>query len=472
MLTTKAVAIGLLFSAACGGVRRSTATDGGNDSGSNVDGSTTDATTLAPGKLIWARSMGAASAYRVQAGPGGLVIGGSFNAPTDLGNGVILPIGSYDALVAGFSPVNADLYYATHFGDVGYEAAFVDSLDSGGAPIVHGITEGATNIGNGVVAAGGGSDTFIGRYGTSGVPAWSKRVATAAEDKIISTSPGPAGTVYATGFFVGTSDLDGTPHIGNGTRDAMLYRINTATGAVDFGYVGTGSARDEGSDIAWHGTSTFWAGQFEGILPMPTGAVPNKVLASAGGLDLFVVKFNDVGSVVWSNRFGGTGNDYGPRMGTDANGDVYISGTFQNQIAFGAINLTSAGSDDIYLAKLNGMTGDVVWATSIGSPGSDNILDLAVDKNGRVVISGNAGGALNIGGSNAGGLDAFVACFQDAGQVRWKSFFSTAADDRGWGVAITDDAVYATVTVAGPIDLGLPLIGSPNPQGLLLKFAP
>lgn len=420
-----------------------------------------------PGDLVWARSTSAMAPYRVKLGPGGLVVAGSFNSPTMLGTATFVPVGDYDMAIAGFRADDASMLYATQFGSIGYEAAFVDTLDPGGAPIVHGITSGTTDIGTGSVPGGGGSDTFIGRYG-AGPPSWTHRLATPDEDKIIATSAGPGGTVYATGYFVTSATIDTTKLTGTGGRDAMLLRFNTATGVLDLATQFGGAGRNEGGAVAWQGSDTFLAGLFDGVMPTGAGS-----LTSAGGLDAFVTKLDNNGKIAWIKSFGGTGDDYSPSLGVDGNGDIYIAGTFQAQITFGAVKLTSAGSDDVYLVKLRGSDGAVLWATSIGSAGSDNILGIAVAPDGRVVVSGNAGGVLNIGGGNQGGLDAFIACYEGAAQLRWQRVIGTPGDDRGWGVTFgSDGMIYATLTVAGVVDLGRPLIGPANPVGLLLKIAP
>jgi hypothetical protein len=436
---------------------------------SSACGSVTNPVTgdAVPGDLEWARSTSAMSPYRVQLGAGGLVVAGSFNAPTMLGNTTFVPAGDYDMAIVGFSPADASVLYSAHFGGVGYEAAFVDTLDPGGAPIIHGITSGAADIGTGSLSGGGGSDTFIGRYG-AGPPAWTHRLATADEDKIIATSPGPSGTVYATGYFVTSATIDNTTLTGTGNRDAMLLRFNTATGALELATQFGGPGLNEGSDVVWHGSDTFLAGMFDGTMPAGSGS-----LTSAGGLDLFVAKLDNNGGIAWIKSFGGLSDDRGPQVEVDGAGDLYIAGTFQGQVAFGAVNLTSAGDEDVYFAKLRGSDGAVLWATSIGAAGRDNLIDLAVDASGRVVLTGNAGGALNIGGDNQGGLDAFIACYEGVAQLRWKRVIGTMGDDRGWGVTIgSDGMIYATITVAGPVDLGVPLIGPASPTGLLLKINP
>jgi hypothetical protein len=48
--------------------------------------------------------------------------------------------------------------------------------------------------------------------------------------------------------------------------------------------------------------------------------------------------------------FGGIGDDRDPQVAVDAQGEV-AAGSFQNQVAFGAVNLVSK-KPDIFVAKL------------------------------------------------------------------------------------------------------------------------
>ena len=73
----------------------------------------------------------------------------------------------------------------------------------------------------------------------------------------------------------------------------------------------------------------------------------------------------------WAQNAGSVSNDYGNAVCTDNIGNVYVTGTFQGQfVTFGNFILTnsSTGSLDVFLVKYDA-TGNVVWATSAG--GSD-----------------------------------------------------------------------------------------------------
>jgi hypothetical protein len=49
---------------------------------------------------------------------------------------------------------------------------------------------------------------------------------------------------------------------------------------------------------------------------------------------------------------GGTGFDDGLAVATEGSGNVYVTGSFENTVAVGGIVLTSAGSHDVFVAKL------------------------------------------------------------------------------------------------------------------------
>ena len=75
----------------------------------------------------------------------------------------------------------------------------------------------------------------------------------------------------------------------------------------------------------------------------------------------------------------------------DAGGNVYIAGSFDGTAQFGTISMTSAGDLDGFVAKLDGATGQFLWARQTGGSGKDVNLAVAVDPFGNVVVSGGVG---------------------------------------------------------------------------------
>jgi hypothetical protein len=88
---------------------------------------------------------------------------------------------------------------------------------------------------------------------------------------------------------------------------------------------------------------------------------------------------------------GGTNWDQGFSIAVDGSGNVYTTGYFQETVDFdpgaGTSNLTSAGSWDIFISKLDA-AGNFDWAINMGGTGLDNGNSIAVDGSGNVYTTG------------------------------------------------------------------------------------
>jgi hypothetical protein len=444
-----------------------------------------DGGSAAPGTVRWVRSLSSVEALGIADGAGGLVVAGAITAPANLGGQALVPAGDFDMVVAGFDSETADHLFSVRHGDVGSEFGFLHHVDTNGAPILYGVSYGTVDLGTGKLAGGNGSDTskadgYIGHFGPA-APAWISRIVGPGEDKILASAPGPGSTIYGAGYYEATTAFmhDGVNEMltSTGGRDIFLARFNTFTGAVDLTRHYGGTADDEITGAAASSGSVIVTGRFGDPPGVPQGSLAfggaAKPLTSNGGLDIFVAKLDGNGDGVWAVRYGGAGDEHDPRVAVDPAGDVYVTGSFTNQVAFGAVNLVSKGASDIFIVKLRGNDGSVAWAQSIGSTGDDGTLDIAADAAGHVVVAGVVGGAID-NATSAGGVDALIASFDAAnGTPGWRKVFSTAGDDRSFAVTYGRNGdVYGLVNVGGSFDFGVPVIGAPAPSAVLLRIAP
>jgi len=122
-------------------------------------------------------------------------------------------------------------------------------------------------------------------------------------------------------------------------------------------------------------------GYFHGTVDFDPGAGTTN-LTSAGDLDIFVHKLDASGNLVWAKRIGNTGEDDGYYITTDASGNVYTVGNFQNTVDFdpsaGTSNLTAAGGKDVFIHKLD-PSGNFLWAKSWGSSSTDVGYSVSTD---------------------------------------------------------------------------------------------
>ena len=122
-----------------------------------------------------------------------------------------------------------------------------------------------------------------------------------------------------------------------------------------------------------------------------TGSVTlgGTTLTSAGAQDVVVAKVDPAGAVVWALRVGGTGFDFAGDVTLDAAGNVYASGAFRRDADFGSITLTAdaAGFTDAFLMKLS-PTGTVLWASRAGGPIGDGASGIVTGSAGAVYLAG------------------------------------------------------------------------------------
>src|SRR5262245_47905782 len=117
---------------------------------------------------------------------------------------------------------------------------------------------------------------------------------------------------------------------------------------------------------------------------------------------------------MWSQAHGGASSDIGRIVGTDASGDYYVAGYFSSpSISFGTTSLSTAGDRDVFLVKYDS-SGQVLWARQAGGTAADDAQALALDPAGNVYLSGSfASDSIAFGGivllnSASGSSDLFL----------------------------------------------------------------
>src|SRR5262245_54871701 len=128
----------------------------------------------------------------------------------------------------------------------------------------------------------------------------------------------------------------------------------------------------------------------------------------------------------WSQRFGAARFDGARSVVKDASGNVFITGYFSDTINFGGGDLHTGMFSDIFLAKFNA-AGVHQWSRGFGDGQFNDVgLSVATDASGNVIVTGTFEGTVNFGGGNltsAGSDDIFVAKFNAAGVHQWSQRF-------------------------------------------------
>ena len=117
-----------------------------------------------------------------------------------------------------------------------------------------------------------------------------------------------------------------------------------------------------------------------------------------GSQDIFVAKINSSGDFLWVKSFGGTNVERGLDIALDNNGNLYLTGYFFGNANFGTTVLSSnGGSRDLFLAKINASNGNVVWALNEGGVDAETGHSVTCDNQGNVIVCGQFEGSLSVG---------------------------------------------------------------------------
>ncbi|MBA3704376.1 MAG: SBBP repeat-containing protein, partial [Bacteroidetes bacterium] len=190
--------------------------------------------------------------------------------------------------------------------------------------------------------------------------------------------------------------------------------------------------------------NVFVTGFFSG----PTITLGTTTLTNAGSntYDFFLVKYDPQGNVLWAKSAGGPSHDQGNSITIDMNGNVFVTGYFQDStITFGSITLTSPGTSKVFLVKYD-PSGNAIWAKC--SKGNSNAIGNSIffNVNGNILITGFFNSNSIIFGSDtltnsnfSGRSDIFFVNYDASGNVLWaKRAGSGLFDDIG--TDITRDA--------------------------------
>lgn len=425
------------------------------------------------GGHAWSKRFGDASNQSVASvalDPAGYVVAtGSFFGAIDLGGGPLSSAGQQDVYLAKFDS-SGNHIWSRRFGDAVAQFARTVVIDGSGNVILTGSFNGSVNFGGTSLVSAGGLDIFVVKFDTNGGLVWSKRFGDANTQTGNDVALDSAGNLIATGAFSGSVDFGGGMLASAGQSDIYLVKFDVNGNHVWSKRFGDASVQT-GSGLAVDGSGNVVAtGSFNGTLDFGGAA-----MTSAGGSDIFLVKFDPGGGFVWNKRFGDATNQTGNDVAVDSAGNSTITGSFFGSVDFGAGALVGGGQQDVYLAHFSS-AGMHLWSRAFGGSSDDFGNAVAVNASGNCILTGSFQGSVNFGGgplTGAGGADVYVARYGPNGTNLSSSAYGDATTQSGSSIALSGagDALVAG-DFQGNIDLGGgPLTSAGGYDVLLAKFA-
>ena len=256
----------------------------------------------------------------------------------------------------------------------------------------------------------GRNPIYIAKYASNGSLMWTNRIDADYYGQSVSASSD--GGVFATGYYTSTRAsfyaTDGTTiqaTLGNlstaGTSAVYIAKYNSA-GALLFTNRIDGTRSEEGYSVSTSNDGgVFATGNFTSTRANFYATDGATVLATLGNFNtqgaIYIAKYASNGSLLFTNRIDGTGNDYGQSVSASSDGGVFATGYYLSTAAnFYATNGTTIqatlgnitiGTNAIYIAKYDS-AGALLWTNSIDGIGSDQGNSVSASHDGGVFATG------------------------------------------------------------------------------------
>ncbi len=351
--------------------------------------------------------------------------------------------------------------------DLSYSVAVDSSNNVYMAGIFSGTVNFHTDGGTDSRTSAGSNDIFVTKLNSDGSYAWTKTAGGTGLDVAYGITVDGLDNIYVVGTFGGTVNFNTDGGTDNktsaGSNDGFILKLNS-----DGSYGWTKTVGGTGLEVAYSVTTdglnnVYMVGSFTGTSNFNTDGGTDNL--TAGGLqdDIFITKINSNGSYGWTERIGANTADTAFSVTTDGLNNIYVAGRFTGTVNFntdgGTNNLTSLGSDDIAIIKINS-NGSFGWAKKIGGTGSDMARGIVTDGTNNVYITGFFNGTVNFntdGGADsktsAGGSDVFITKLNSDGSYGWTKKFGGSGADIGFG--ITSDSlgnIYNVGSFSGTVN--------------------
>lgn len=302
----------------------------------------------------------------------------------------------------------------------------------------------------------GKEDFLVTKNAPSGALIWARKFGGRESDFVHDISTDAANNIYVTGTFRDTLRL----------FDQLL--LTSEVSSVNVGFL---LKISPGGDILWsRGFQTnngsfplkakvqqngdiVVAGNFEGSVDFDPGP-GQQTLTSTGLMDIFFLKLNVDGNLIWVKKIGGADAESINDFETDNAGNIISLGQYNQIVDFdpgpGEFFTTHNGGTDVFIHQLN-QNGHFNWVRSIGGGGFDAGLGIDVAPDQDIVIVGRFSNSVDFNPAinqsftmnSEGSWDGFVLRLNTGGDFRWAKKIGGSQNDQCTSVDVSSTNIIA-----------------------------
>jgi len=343
---------------------------------------------------------------------GGYIVAGTSNSSAN-GNVTGTNHGNQDFWVVKYNKLGKIEWQRLYGGNAGEQGNAIKQTSDGGYIVAGSVQANSANTGD-VGALNGGTDAWVLKLTATGAISWQKGYGGTGNDfakAVLQTSDGYifsgiSGSFSNGNFWAVKLDVSGNVvwqnnynNPGTGTGESLYCMAAAGDGT---GYILGGSSGTSGST-----------------------------------LDLFTMKINLTGAAQWKKVYGGNQDDLAIAAASMPDGGSIVVGASASS-ANGNVTGTGHGGDDIWIIRLDA-SGNIIWQQLYGGAASDRGYSVRQTADGGFIVAGVSASSAtgNVTGTNHGANDVWLLKLSSTGSIQWQKLYGGTGGDGLGPISIT-----------------------------------
>lgn len=330
--------------------------------------------------------------------------------------------------------------WANGIGGTGQERCFDNCTDLDGNVISVGDFTDTLLVNGSVYTSAGQTDIFISKHNFYGNLDWIKTFGGTGSEVGIGVDTDSAGNIYVTGYFTEQLQIGNVSLTSLGSWDVFAIKLSY-DGRVIWAKQESTSRLEVGYGIAVTDQGeAYVTGWYVDQLDLHN----NTSLLSHGGGEIFIIKYDTNGDILWADTAGSASEDYGFTVGVDTAGSCYINGIQSGNSIFGDDGLLTPG---MFVAKWN-TNGVFQWVRGGDNAGGTSV---AVSPSGNAYTIGRISAPCQVGDISIsevnGPDDILITCLDTNGNWQWAKTIGGNGSDRGRDIYVdSNENVFIAAT--------------------------
>ena len=372
---------------------------------------------------------------------GNIYITGSYGSATlTFGSFTLTNDGTLSAFLVKYDP-SGNVVWAVDPQVCSFNKAYaVTTDDAGNVYMVGGFLSDTIVFGAFTLINKGNFAQYVVKYDSGGNVVWAKTATgvSGGDDNAYAVTMDNSGFLYVTGEYKSdTIMFDGYMLINDGSFDAYVAKYDS-DGTVIWAVSSTGTSGDFGRGIVTDNSGNVYITGHSGSGTLGFGAFS---VTNNGAYDSYIAKFDNNGTPLWLKNIYGSSTENSKGIAIDNLGNPIVVGHSSSfTLTFGTTVLNNTGQTDMFLVKYDG-SGNVVWGKTSSGSDYDYGWGIATDSNDDIYVVGHSKSDLNFGSNtttNNGGHDVFVVKYNSGGVDQWVVSAGGSLDDRAYTITLDD----------------------------------